>query len=67
MGVEVEELDDTPNEEEMVERIAEALQSRGLDAGAQDTGGGMYCVVVPRSGGGEIIWSTADVNWGGRQ
>jgi hypothetical protein len=24
----------------------------------------MYCVVLPRSGGGKIIWDTADVNWG---
>jgi len=60
----MEELSRTLNEEEIVERIAEALQACGLDAGAQDTGGAIYCVVLPRQDGGEIIWGTADVNWG---
>ena len=52
------------NEEEIVERVADALQARGLDAGSQDTGGAIYCVVLPRKNGGEIIWGTADVTWG---
>lgn len=51
-------------EEERAEKIAEALKALGLDASAQDTGGGIVCVVVPRGGGGEISWGTADVTWG---
>jgi hypothetical protein len=52
------------NEEEIVERIADAFQARGWDAGSQDTGGAIYCVVLRRKNGGEIIWGTADVTWG---
>jgi hypothetical protein len=51
----MEELGRTLDEEQIVERVAEALQARSLDAGAQDTGGSIHCVVLPRQGGGEII------------
>lgn len=51
-------------EEGRTEKIAEALMGLGLDASAQDTGGGIACVVVPRADGGEIAWGTADVTWG---
>lgn len=57
-------LDRTLDEEEIVGRVSEALQARGLDASAQDTGGATYCVVLPTKDGGEIIWGTADFNWG---
>jgi hypothetical protein len=60
----MEKLGRMLNEEEIVERVAEALQARGLEAGSQDTGGSIYCVVIPRQDGGEIIWGTADINWG---
>lgn len=39
-------------EEERAEKIAEALTALGLDANAEDTGGGIVCVVVPRVDGG---------------
>ena len=52
------------DEEEIVEEVAEALTQSGLSAGSQDTGGGICCVVIPRTGGGEIVWGTADVTWG---
>ena len=51
-------------EEERAEKIAEALIGMGIDACSQDTGGGIVCIVVPREGGGEIAWGTADVTWG---
>jgi AcrR family transcriptional regulator len=51
-------------EEERAEKIAEALASLGLDASAEDTGGGIVCVVTPRAAGGSISWGTADVTWG---
>jgi hypothetical protein len=51
-------------EEERAERIAETLAGLGLDASAEDTGGGIVCVVVPRTDGGAISWGTADVTWG---
>jgi hypothetical protein len=51
-------------EEERAEKIAEALIGLGLDARAEDTGGGIVCVVVPRADGRAIFWGTADVTWG---
>lgn len=51
-------------EEEIVESVADALTALGFSAGSQDTGGGICCVVLERKGGGEIIWGTADFNWG---
>ena len=51
-------------EEEITEKVAEALVELGVKACAQDTGGGINCVVVERVDGGEIYWGTADVNWG---
>lgn len=50
--------------EEIVELVADALTASGLSASSQDTGGGICCVVLERKGGGEIIWGTADFNWG---
>jgi hypothetical protein len=51
-------------EEEIVELVADALTASGFSAGSQDTGGGICCVVLERKDGGEIIWGTADFNWG---
>ena len=51
-------------EEEIAELVAEALTACGLSASSQGTGGGVCCVVLERKGGGEIIWGTADFNWG---
>jgi hypothetical protein len=51
-------------EEERAEKVADALTELGISASAQDTGGGMICVVLEREGGGEITWGTADVTWG---
>jgi len=51
-------------EEDREERIAKALTGLGLDASAQDTGGGIVCIVIPRADGGEISWGTADITWG---
>jgi hypothetical protein len=52
------------SEEEIVELVADALTASGFSASSQDTGGGICCVVLERKGGGEIIWGTADFNWG---
>jgi hypothetical protein len=60
----MEEQKSMKSEEEIAELVAEALTRQGLSAGAQDTGGGVCCVVIPRKDGGEIIWGTADVTWG---
>ncbi len=51
-------------EEEIVELVADALTDWGFSASSQHTGGGIYCVILEREGGGEIIWGTADLNWG---
>jgi len=51
-------------EEGRAEKIAEALTGLGLDASAEDTGGGIVCVVIPHTDGGAISWGTADVTWG---
>jgi hypothetical protein len=51
-------------EEERAEKIAEALTALGLNASAEDTGGGIICVVIPRTDSGFISWGTADVTWG---
>lgn len=51
-------------EEERAEKIAAALTGLGLDASAEDTGGGIVCVVIPHTDGGVISWGTADVTWG---
>lgn len=52
------------SEDEIVEALAKALSELGLSASSQDTGGGIFCVIVERKDGGEIIWGTADVTWG---
>ena len=52
------------SEEEIVEALAEALRELGLSASSQDTGGGIFCVIVEREDHGEIVWGTADVTWG---
>jgi hypothetical protein len=51
-------------EDEVVDAVADALTGLGLVASSQDTGGGVNCVVLERNDGGEIVWGTADVNWG---
>ena len=51
-------------EEEIAELVADALTAIGFSASSQDTGGGICCVVLERKVGGEIIWGTADFNWG---
>jgi hypothetical protein len=51
-------------EDEVVDAVAEALTGLGLVASSQDTGGGINCVVLQHKDGGEIVWGTADVNWG---
>lgn len=55
---------DKLNEDEIAEAVAAVLGEKGLVAGAVDTGGGMLCVVLERTTGGEIVWGTADVTWG---
>lgn len=50
--------------EELMEAVAAGLSRFGLRASADDTGGGIVCVVVARANGGEISWGTADLNWG---
>jgi hypothetical protein len=57
-------VDQELSEDEIVDAVAEALQEQGLSAVSQDTGGGINCVVLERRDGGEIVWGTADVNWG---
>lgn len=52
------------SEEEIMELVAAGLADYGFHAGADDTGGGIVCVVLQREGGGEIVWGTADVTWG---
>jgi len=47
-----------------MELVAAALSEEGFHAGANDTGGGIVCVVLQRERGGEIVWGTADVTWG---
>ena len=52
------------SEDEIVDAVADALVRLGFAAGSQDTGGGINCVVLEHKDGGEIVWGTADVNWG---
>jgi hypothetical protein len=51
-------------EEEIAILVADALTASGFSASSQDTGGGICCVVLERKGRGEIVWGTADFNWG---
>ncbi len=60
----MEQRDEELTEEELAEAVAAALSETGLSAFSQDTGGGIYCVVLPRKNGGEILWGTADTTWG---
>ena len=55
---------DESTDEMLAEAVAAALNEEGFSAFAQDTGGGICCVVLPRKDGGEIIWGTADFSWG---
>lgn len=52
------------SEEEIMELVAAGLTNEGFRAGADDTGGGIVCVVLQREDGGEIVWGTADITWG---
>jgi hypothetical protein len=60
----IENKIDPENEEELMNTVADALNAAGFSASSQDTGGGMICVVLERTEGGEIAWGLADVNWG---
>lgn len=51
-------------EEERAEKIAEALTGLGLNASTEDSGGGIICIVIPRTDRGAIFWGTADFTWG---
>lgn len=51
-------------EEEIIELVADGLTALGFAASSRDTGGGICCVVLERKDGGDIIWGTADFNWG---
>lgn len=57
------DLENRLSEEEIVERIADALSEIGFAASSQETGGGVSCVVLEHKDGGEIVWGTADENW----
>jgi hypothetical protein len=52
------------NEDEIVEAVADTLNKMGFSATSQATGGGITCVLLKHKDGGEIVWGTADVNWG---
>jgi hypothetical protein len=52
------------SEAEIVDAVADALLRLGFAASSQDTGGGINCVILEHKDGGEIVWGTADVNWG---
>jgi hypothetical protein len=60
----MQDIDEYEQEQIRVEAVAEALREGGLSASAEDTGAGTLCVIVDRADGGQIIWGTADVNWG---
>jgi hypothetical protein len=51
-------------DEERAERISDAIVALGLNASAEETGGGIVCIVIPHADGGSISWGTADVTWG---
>ena len=57
-------VDQELSEDEIVDAVANALVECGIAASSQDTGGGISCVVLQHKDGGEIVWGTADVNWG---
>lgn len=48
----------------ILERVAEALRSRGEDARLEHTGGGIYCIRLPIRGGEWMYWGTSDEEWG---
>ena len=60
----MQEIDAYEQEEIRIEAVANALREGGLSASAEDTGGGTLCVIVDRVDEGQIIWGTADLNWG---
>jgi len=60
----MEEIENQKTDNEMVELVADALSAPGFSASSQETGGGICCVILERKGGGEIVWGTADFNWG---
>lgn len=49
-------MQDECDSEELMEAVAEGLTRTGVRAFADDTGGGIVCIVVPRVNGGEISW-----------
>jgi hypothetical protein len=60
----MEETGNQKTDSEMAELVADALSALGFSASSQETGGGICCVILQRKGGGEIVWGTADFNWG---
>ena len=64
MSPEKAEFDTELSEGEIAEAVADALSDLGFAASSQDTGGGTVCVELEHREGGEIVWGTADVNWG---
>jgi hypothetical protein len=60
----MEGIENQKTDNEMVELVADALSALGFSASSQETGGGICCVILERKGGGEIVWGTADFNWG---
>jgi hypothetical protein len=64
MSDEKSEFDIELSEREIAEAVADALSDLGFAASSQETGGGTVCVVLEHREGGEIVWGTADLNWG---
>jgi hypothetical protein len=58
------DVENQKTEKEITEMVASALSNIGFSASSQQTGGGIWCVILQRKGGGEIVWGTADFNWG---
>jgi len=59
--------DEEVDELGVMERVAQELEARGLNAYVQNTGGGMMCVIVEGPEGREgrwTAWGTAGDTWG---
>lgn len=48
----------------ILERVTQALRSRGEEAALEHTGGGIYCIRLPIRGDRWMYWGTADAEWG---
>jgi hypothetical protein len=60
----MQEIAGYEQEEIRIKALANALHEGRLSVSAEDTRGGTLCVIVDRADRGQIIWGTADVNWG---